>query len=88
MTEHKHQTHADIVKRLKRIEGQIRSCAAMIEAGRPCTDVAQQLSAATAALSSAKNAFIRDHIDHCLVGAMSPDAASQLNELKTMAKYL
>lgn len=84
-----HSHHADVVKRLKRIEGQIRSCAAMIEAGRPCPDVAQQLSAATNALASAKSAFIREHIDHCLVGAASvEDARGQLAELKTMARYL
>ncbi|BDA84262.1 metal resistance protein [Aureimonas sp. SA4125] len=83
-----HHSHAEIVKRLKRIEGQVRSCAAMIEAGRPCPDIAQQLSAATNALTSAKNTFIRDHIEHCLVGATEADAAGQLAELKTMTKYL
>lgn len=88
MDVHLHHTHADVVKRLKRVEGQIRSCAAMIEAGRPCPDIAQQLAAATAALTSAKNTFIRDHIDHCLVGAAGTDAGDQLRELKTMAKYL
>lgn len=88
MSDSPHQTHADIVNRLRRIEGQVRSCAAMIEAGRSCPDIAQQLSAATNALTSAKNVFIRDHIDHCLVSAAGSDATAQLDELKTMAKYL
>lgn len=86
MTEH--QIHPEIVKRLRRIEGQVRSIAAMIEAERSCLDVAQQLAAATSALASAKDAFIRDHIDHCLVGAAGLDQRDQLSELKAITKFL
>jgi len=88
MTEHIHHTHPDIIKRLRRIEGQVRSIATMIEAGRSCLDIAQQLSAATNALDSAKDTFIRDHIDHCLVGAAGEDQSDQLTELKAITKFL
>lgn len=84
----KHQSHPDIVKRLRRVEGQVRSIAAMIEGGRPCLDVAQQLAAATNALMSAKDTFIRDHIDHCLVGAVGAGSREQLTELKAISKFL
>jgi DNA-binding FrmR family transcriptional regulator len=82
-----HHTHPEILRRLKRVEGQIRSIASMIEAGRSCVDVAQQFAAATSAIASAKDTFIRDHIDHCLNG--SPDELeAQLLELKAITKYL
>lgn len=45
MSEHAHQTHEAIVKRLKRAEGHLRSITSMIEAQRPCVDIAQQLHA-------------------------------------------
>ncbi|WP_456307296.1 metal-sensing transcriptional repressor [Paeniroseomonas aquatica] len=38
----------------------------MIEAGRPCLELAQQLHAVEKAVANAKRALIHDHIDHCL----------------------
>jgi len=43
----------DVVNRLKRIEGQVRGLIDMVEAGRPCEDVAQQMSAARKAMDKA-----------------------------------
>ena len=45
IAEHVHQTHPDIAKRLKRAEGHLRSVIEMIEGGRPCLDISQQLHA-------------------------------------------
>ena len=46
MTAHaNHETHADIAKRLKRAGGHLRSIVEMIEAGRPCVELAHQLHA-------------------------------------------
>ena len=42
---HRHQSHSDVVKRLKRAEGHLRSIITMIEDGRECVDIAQQLHA-------------------------------------------
>ena len=61
-----HKTHPDIVKRLKRAEGHLRSIVAMIEEGRPCLDIAQQLHAVEKAVAQAKKTLVHDHIDHCL----------------------
>jgi DNA-binding FrmR family transcriptional regulator len=86
-----HQSHPEVLKRLKRAEGQLRSVAEMIEAGRSCLDVAQQLHAAERAVSEAKKAFISDHLDHCLdqvAGAKTPQARASVDEFKTIAKYL
>ncbi len=90
MEPHTHASHAAIVKRLKRTEGHLRAIVAMIEAGRPCVDVAQQMQAVEAAIHGAKQAFIRDHIDHCLehhlASGLSP--AETLREFQDIAKYL
>ena len=51
-----HKSHPHIVKRLKRVEGHVRSIVAMIEEGRPCLDIAQQLYAVEKAVASRKTA--------------------------------
>lgn len=86
-----HLTHPDVLKRLKRVEGQISSIRAMIEAGRPCLDVAQQLQAAESAVREAKKAFIHDHLDHCLDVAATDGRRKghgAFDEFKAIAKYL
>lgn len=85
-----HETHKAIVQRLKRADGHLRKIIEMIEQDRPCVDVAQQLAAVDAAIRSAKQTFIRDHIDNCL-GHATPgaaDAQAALAELKEISKYL
>ena len=81
-----HTTHPDIIPRLKRAEGHLRSVITMIEAGRPCADLAQQLHAVEAAIAKAKQELIHDHIDHCLDADGDPRA--MLAELKQLARYL
>jgi DNA-binding FrmR family transcriptional regulator len=86
-----HQSHPQVLQRLKRAEGQLRSIAEMIVAGRSCLDVAQQLHAAERAVREAKKTFINDHLDHCLdqvVNAKTPQARASVGEFKTIAKYL
>ena len=85
-----HSSHAEVVKRLKRVEGHLRTVITMIEDARPCPEVAQQLAAVEAAIHTAKQTFIRDHIDHCLDGSLKkgPSAAAVLAEFKEIAKYL
>ena len=80
-----HQSHPDIVKRLRRAEGHLRSIVGMFEEGRPCVDLAQQLHAVESAVANAKRELIQDHIEHCL-GEMPAKAA--LSEFKQLAKYL
>ena len=82
--DHKHASHPAIVNRLKRAEGHIRSIIQMIEAERPCADIAQQLHAVEAAITKAKRELIHDHLDHCLEHHEGGD----LTELRRLAKYL
>ena len=91
MTEpHVHETHPEIIKRLRRAEGHLRKVVAMIEDGRPCPELAQQLHAIEKAISAAKKALIHDHIDHCLGHAAEDthDGGSAIAELKGLTKYL
>ena len=88
---HVHQSHQDIVKRLKRAEGHLRSVIGMIEEGRSCLDLAQQLHAVEKAISEAKKTLIHDHIDHCLdvaANGQGKPAHDVLNEFKAISKYL
>ncbi|WP_271408379.1 metal-sensing transcriptional repressor [Pseudomonas sp. Q1-7] len=89
--EHIHQSHVAIVKRLKRAEGHLRSIVTMIEGGRACVDIAQQLHAVEKAICQAKRTLIQDHIDHCLedtVGALTSGEKAPLEEFKQITKYL
>lgn len=82
-----HETHSDIIKRLRRAAGQLNSIVEMIESGRPCEDVAMQMQALEKAIVKAKKTFIHDHIDHCLeeTATASPKA---LQSFKDISKYL
>ncbi len=63
----------------------------MIEAGRSCVDLAQQLHAVEKAISNAKRELIQDHIDHCLedaTGRGGRGAKAALAEFKMLTKYL
>jgi hypothetical protein NreA len=89
--QHVHSTHPDIVKRLKRAEGHLRSIVEMIEAGRPCLDIAQQLHAVEKAVCQAKKTLIHDHIDLCLedaVGHVPRERQAHIDEFKAITKYL
>ena len=86
----KHASHPDIVKRLKRANGHLVSVIGMIEAGRPCVELAQQLFAVESAITNAKRELIQDHMEHCLADGVSESANAHdaLSEFKLLAKYL
>ncbi len=58
--------HAAIARRLKRANGHLETIVEMIEQGRPCANIAQQLQAVENAIESAKKALIHDHLSHSL----------------------
>ena len=89
--DHRHTTHPEIVKRLKRAEGHLRSIVEMIEVGRSCVDIAQQLHAVEKAICQAKKTLIQDHLDNCLeeaVGALGREQRRPIDEFKEITKYL
>ena len=86
-----HTSHPDVLKRLKRAQGHLKSILTMLEEGRGCLEIAQQLQAVEKAIGNAKKTLVHDHIDHCLehsVGAGSREADNAIREFKEIAKYL
>lgn len=73
-----------LVRRLNRIEGQVRGIRRMIEEPRPCIEILQQLAAAEAALNRIGLAIFKHHIDHCVqdgIGKGEAETRKALNEL-------
>ena len=62
---------ASTLKRLKRIEGQVRGLARMVEDDRYCIDIVTQIGAVRAALRRAEEEILRDHVAHCVEHAIS-----------------
>lgn len=79
-----HRSHPDIINRLKRAEGHLRSIIAMLEAEKPCAEIAGQIKAVESAITAAKRTLIHDHIDHCL----GHGGEDEIAELRAMAKLL
>ncbi|MFZ5721220.1 MAG: metal-sensitive transcriptional regulator [Pseudomonadota bacterium] len=59
-----------LLNRLSRIEGQVRGIARMVEEDRYCIDVLTQIQAVRAALSKVETEMLRDHLGHCIEGAI------------------
>ena len=85
-----HASHRDIAKRLRRANGHLVKVIAMIEEGRPCVDLAQQLHAVESAITNAKRELIQDHIAHCLVDEVGHGhgASETMDEFRVLARYL
>jgi CsoR family transcriptional regulator, copper-sensing transcriptional repressor len=62
---------ASSLRRLKRIEGQVRGLARMVEQDRYCIDIVTQISAVRAALRRAEEEVLRDHVAHCVEHAIA-----------------
>ena len=82
MTAMRKEIKASCLKRLKRIEGQIRGLAGMVEDERYCIDVVTQIAAAKAALRRVEEEILRDHVAHCVEHAIvSGDKADQRRKI-------
>jgi DNA-binding FrmR family transcriptional regulator len=69
---------ASTLKRLSRIEGQVRGVARMVEHDRYCIDIVTQIAAVRAALRKAEEEILREHVAHCVEHAISSgDKADQ-----------
>lgn len=86
-----HVTHTEVLKRLKRAQGHLKSIVTMLEEGRGCLEIAQQLQAVEKAIGNAKKTLVHDHIDHCLEHSVNegPRTAKEtIREFKEITKYL
>jgi CsoR family transcriptional regulator, copper-sensing transcriptional repressor len=84
MSQHGYDKEA-LIKRLHRIEGQVRGLERMVEEDRYCIDVLTQISAVTTALESVAFRILDDHVNHCVSGALASgdadEAAAKSEEL-------
>jgi len=71
-------TRDDYLKRLRRIEGQVRGLQRMVEQDAACIDVLTQAAAVTKALQAVGLGLLEDHLDRCVVdAARTGDGAAQ-----------
>ncbi|RMD83749.1 MAG: transcriptional regulator [Candidatus Dadabacteria bacterium] len=75
-----HARHDDQLPRLRRIEGQIKGVARMVEEGRYCVDILTQLRAVRAAIRRVEEGILREHVEHCVVAAIRGGSKSQQAE--------
>ncbi|MFN3746481.1 MAG: metal-sensitive transcriptional regulator [Hyphomicrobiaceae bacterium] len=84
-----HDAKLSRLKRLNRIEGQVRGLARMVEEDRYCIDIVTQIAAVRAALRRVEESILRDHIDHCVRHAIaSGDKAEQEQKVAELMEVL
>jgi DNA-binding FrmR family transcriptional regulator len=66
-----------VLKRLNRIEGQVRGLARMVENDRYCIDIVTQLSAVRVALRRAEEEILEDHVGHCVEHAITSGSKAE-----------
>lgn len=85
----KSQTKNSCLKRLSRIEGQIRGLARMVEEDRYCIDIVTQIAAGRAALRRVEEEILQDHVAHCVEHAIaSGDAKEQRKKVAELIEVL
>lgn len=90
MSKAAHADHTKQISRLRRVEGQVRGIAAMVESGRNCTDILTQLQAARAALARIERDVLEAHAGACVAAAVASgdraDQAEKIAELTILLK--
>ena len=74
------------LKRLSRIEGQVRGLARMVEEDRYCIDIVTQIAAVRAALRRAEEEILRDHVAHCVEHAIT--AGDKTDQRRKIAELM
>jgi DNA-binding FrmR family transcriptional regulator len=80
-----------VLKRLRRVEGQVRGLQRMVEEDTYCIDVLTQVSAATKALEAVALSLLEDHLRHCVQEAISaggPEAEDKITEAAEAVRRL
>src|SRR2546430_1537404 len=73
---------ADYLKRLRRIEGQVRGLQRMVEDDKYCIDILTQVSAGTKALQSVAIALLEEHMGHCVADAVAEGGDTAATKVK------
>jgi DNA-binding FrmR family transcriptional regulator len=77
---------ASSLRRLKRIEGQVRGLGRMVADDRYCIDIVTQIAAVRAALRRAEEEILRDHVAHCVEGAIA--SGNQVQQRRKIAELM
>ncbi len=77
-----HDTKAAHLKRLRRIEGQVRGLQRMVEEDQYCIDVLTQVSAATKALEAVALGLLEEHLSHCVTDAIHAGGETAEDKIK------
>ena len=89
---HKHRENAEyesLIKRLKRIEGQVRGIQGMVEKEAYCTDILTQVSAVQSALNAFSRELLSNHIHSCVVDGIRSGDPEVVDELvRTVEKLM
>ncbi|WNS45230.1 metal-sensing transcriptional repressor [Paenibacillus sp. MMS20-IR301] len=78
---HEHKYRKEIINRLAKVEGHIRSVKEMTINGRQCPDILLQIAAVQKALDGAAKLLLKDHLENCVV-----DAVHHGNEAQVIAE--
>ena len=74
--------------RLRRIEGQVRGLARMVEEDTYCIDVLTQIAATTKALQSTALSLLDEHLEHCVTAAVAKGGAEKQSKLREVSQAL
>jgi DNA-binding FrmR family transcriptional regulator len=81
----RHEIKSASLKRLSRIEGQVRGLSRMVEEDRYCIDIVTQIAAVRAALRRLEEEILRDHVGHCVEHAIaSGNKADQRKKIEEL----
>ena len=84
------ERQGDLIRRLRRIEGQIRGLQKMVEERRYCVDILTQIDAATAALARVQDRILESHLNHCVAEALEGEdrgaRREKVDEVVTLLK--
>lgn len=76
------EANRDVLLRLRRIEGQVRGIARLVEQDKYCIDVLTQVAAVNRALQCVALALLEEHMSHCLIDAARTGGPEQDTKLK------
>lgn len=80
----------DLIRRLRRVEGQVRGLQKMVEERRYCVDILTQIAAATAALARVQDRILESHLNHCVAEALEGEdrgaRREKVDEVVTLLK--
>jgi DNA-binding FrmR family transcriptional regulator len=88
-TAHGYSANKDaVLKRVRRIEGQVRGIEGMVDDDRYCIDVVTQITAVQAALDKVALELLEDHAQHCVIGAEADEQGDRTTELMGAVRRL